>query len=156
MILPPFELHRPRTIDEAVTPWPASVTSAMWPAARPPAELKQRLNAKPHLVSLEHIPELRLLTPERIGAMARLGDIARHPGIRSELPVVADTAAQVASPLLIEQATIGGNLLLDTRCFYFNQSLFWRESKWYCLKAVRMSWRLLANSLLGTDVVEEL
>lgn len=137
MILPPFELHQPRTVDEAVTLLArfrhecdvVAGGSDLLP------NYKQRLNPKPHVVSLEHIPELRLLTPEGIGAMARLGDIARHQEIRSELPVVAETAAQIASPLLIEQATIGGNLLLDTRCFYFNQSLFWRESKGYCLKA---------------------
>jgi 4-hydroxybenzoyl-CoA reductase subunit beta len=137
MILPPFELHQPRSIGDAV-----ALLGRFGPAADVVAggsdllpNYKQRLNAKPHVVSLEHIPELRLLTPERLGAMARLGDIARDPGLRRTLPVIAETAAQVASPLIIEQATIGGNVLLDTRCFYFNQSLFWRESKGYCLKA---------------------
>jgi len=137
MILPPFELHQPQSIAEAV-----ALLGRFGPAADVLAggsdllpNYKQRLNSKPHVVSLEHIPELRLLTPERLGAMARLADIARDPHIRGELPVIAETAAQVASPLIIEQATIGGNLLLDTRCFYFNQSLFWRESKGYCLKA---------------------
>jgi 4-hydroxybenzoyl-CoA reductase subunit beta len=137
MILPPFELHQPRTIDEATTLL-ARFRHACDVVAGGSDLLpnyKQRLNAKAHVVSLDHITELRLLSPERIGAMARLADIARHPAIRSELGVIAATAAQVASPLIIEQATIGGNLLLDTRCFYFNQSLFWRESKGYCLKA---------------------
>ncbi len=137
MILPPFELHQPPSIAEAIALLGRFGHSADVVAGGSDLlpNYKQRLNAKPHVVSLEGIPELRLLTPERLGAMARLADIARHPDIRRELPAIAETAAQVASPLIIEQATIGGNLLLDTRCFYFNQSLFWRESKGYCLKA---------------------
>jgi 4-hydroxybenzoyl-CoA reductase subunit beta len=51
------------------------------------------------------------------------------------LPVIPHTAAQIATPLIRESGTVGGNLMLDTRCFYFNQSWFWRDSKDYCLKA---------------------
>ncbi len=137
MILPPFELHQPRTIEEAVQLLARHGRGCDVLAGGSDLlpNYKQGLNAKPHVVSLEQIAELRAITPERLGAMARLADLARHPTIRSELRVIAETAAQVASPLIIEQATLGGNLLLDTRCFYFNQSLFWRESKGYCLKA---------------------
>jgi 4-hydroxybenzoyl-CoA reductase subunit beta len=87
------------------------------------------------VIGLQRIEALRTIDCRRIGAMTRLADLARDVDIRTRLPVVADTAAQVASPLIIEQATIGGNVMLDTRCFYFNQSLFWRDSKGYCLKA---------------------
>ncbi len=137
MILPRFELHQPASLAEAVE---------LLARYRHECDLlaggsdllpnyKQGLNPKAHLVSLERVSELRALSPERIGAMARLADLARDAAIRRQLPVIAETAAQVASPLVIEQATIGGNLMLDTRCFYFNQSLFWRESKGFCLKA---------------------
>ncbi len=137
MILPPFELHQPRTIDEAVALLArfGHECDILAGGSDLLPNYKQRLNAKPHVVSLEPIAELHSISRERIGAMARLAAVARHPAIRSELSVIAKTAAQVASPLIIEQATMGGNLLLDTRCFYFNQSLFWRESKGYCLKA---------------------
>lgn len=137
MLLPRFELHQPASLDEAVEllvryGYECDLLaggSDLLP------NYKQGLNPKPHVVSLEHIPELRVISTTRIGAMARLADLTRHPEIKRELRVIAETAAQVASPLVIEQATIGGNLMLDTRCFYFNQSLFWRESKGYCLKA---------------------
>lgn len=137
MLLPPFELHQPANIDEAVALIGRyghdcdllAGGSDLLP------NYKQGLNPKPHVISLEHVGELRVIGAERIGAMARLADLGRHPDIQRELPVVARTAEQVASPLVTEQATIGGNLMLDTRCFYFNQSLFWRESKGYCLKA---------------------
>jgi 4-hydroxybenzoyl-CoA reductase subunit beta len=137
MLLPRFELHQPASLDEAVS---------LLASYRHECDLlaggsdllpnyKQGLNPKPHVISLERIPELRILSPGRIGAMVRLADLTRDAEIRRELRAVAETAAQVASPLVIEQATIGGNLMLDTRCFYFNQTLFWRESKGYCLKA---------------------
>lgn len=137
MILPRFELHEPETLDDA---------AALLGRFRHECDIlaggsdllpnyKQRLNPKPHVVSLERVAELASITPTRIGAMARLADLTRHAEIQARLPVVAATAAQVASPLIIEQATLGGNVMLDTRCFYFNQSLFWRDSKGYCLKA---------------------
>jgi 4-hydroxybenzoyl-CoA reductase subunit beta len=137
MLLPPFELHQPSTLDEAVAlvGRHRHACDVLAGGSDLLPNYKQGLNAKPHVVSLERLSELRMISVDRIGAMARLGDIARDPAIRRELPVIAETAAQVASPLVIEQATLGGNLLLDTRCFYFNQSLFWRESKGYCLKA---------------------
>jgi 4-hydroxybenzoyl-CoA reductase subunit beta len=137
MILPRFELHQPSSLDEAVSLLGRyrHACDVLAGGSDLLPNYKQGLNGKPHVVSLERVPELRSITPERIGAMARLADLVRDPAIRRELPVIAETAAQVASPLIIEQATIGGNLLLDTRCFYFNQTLFWRESKGYCLKA---------------------
>jgi len=49
--------------------------------------------------------------------------------------VIPLTAALIATPLIRESGTVGGNILLDTRCYYFNQSWFWRNSKNYCLKA---------------------
>jgi 4-hydroxybenzoyl-CoA reductase subunit beta len=70
----------------------------------------------------------------RLGALATLADLAAHPAVRSRWPVVARAAGQVASPLLRNAATIGGNLCVDTRCNYYNQSEFWRASIGYCMK----------------------
>lgn len=137
MILPRFELHQPASLAEAVEILARyrHECDVLAGGSDLLPNYKQGLNAKAHVVSLDRVSELRALSAERIGAMARLADLARDAAIRRELPVVAATAAQIASPLIIEQATIGGNLMLDTRCFYFNQSLFWRESKGFCLKA---------------------
>ena len=49
--------------------------------------------------------------------------------------MLAATIKKIASVLIQEQATLGGNLMLDTRCYFFNQSYFWRRSLGYCLKA---------------------
>lgn len=55
----------------------------------------------------------------RIGAMARMADVADHPGIRAEFPVVAEALLASASPQVRNMASIGGNLLQRTRCGYF-------------------------------------
>jgi 4-hydroxybenzoyl-CoA reductase subunit beta len=70
----------------------------------------------------------------RLGALATLTDVAAHPDVLARWPVVARAASQVASPLLRNAATIGGNLCVDTRCNYYNQSEFWRASIGYCMK----------------------
>ncbi len=70
----------------------------------------------------------------RLGALATLTDIAEHAEVCARWPVVARAAGQVASPLLRNAATIGGNLCVDTRCNYYNQSEFWRASIGYCMK----------------------
>jgi 4-hydroxybenzoyl-CoA reductase subunit beta len=70
----------------------------------------------------------------RLGALATLAEIAEHAGVRERWPIVAAAAGQVASPLLRNAATIGGNLCVDTRCNYYNQSEFWRASIGYCMK----------------------
>ncbi len=137
MLLPPFALHQPSSLDEAVALIArfGHECDVLAGGSDLLPNYKQGLNAKPHVVSLEHVPELKTISVRRIGAMARLADLARDTEVRRRLPAIAQAASQVASPLVIEQATIGGNLMQDTRCFYFNQSLFWRESKGYCLKA---------------------
>ena len=70
----------------------------------------------------------------RIGALTTLTDIAENRAILDRWPVVARTAGLVASPLLRNAGTIGGNLCVDTRCNYYNQTEFWRASIGYCMK----------------------
>jgi xanthine dehydrogenase YagS FAD-binding subunit len=58
----------------------------------------------------------------RIGAMARLSDVADDPAIRERVPVVADALQESASPQVRNMATVGGNLLQRTRCLYFRDT----------------------------------
>lgn len=67
-----------------------------------------------------------------IGAATRLSALARC----RELPVLASAAGAVAGPQIRNMGTLGGNVLLDTRCLFYNQTEFWRKSLGYCLKAV--------------------
>jgi 4-hydroxybenzoyl-CoA reductase subunit beta len=70
----------------------------------------------------------------RLGALATLSDVANHPEVRSRWPAVAHAAGLVSSPPLRNAGTMGGNLCVDTRCNYYNQSEFWRASIGYCMK----------------------
>ncbi|HVL48990.1 MAG TPA: FAD binding domain-containing protein [Candidatus Thermoplasmatota archaeon] len=136
MLLPPFELHEPTTLREALrlkaehpdSDWIAGGTDLL-------PNYKWGLNARRHVISLGRVAELREIGPERIGAGARLVEIERHAGLAAALPVIPETAKLVASPLIRASATLGGNLLLDNRCYFFNQTHTWRESKGFCKKA---------------------
>ena len=70
-----------------------------------------------------------------IGAGAKLSQLASHPLLLQKLPPLATAAGLVAGPQLRNMGTLGGNILLDTRCLYYNQTEFWRKSLGYCLKA---------------------
>jgi 4-hydroxybenzoyl-CoA reductase subunit beta len=137
MHLDPFELHRPSTVDETVAL--AGRLAGTFDYLAGGTDLlpnyKMHLNLRPHLIALEDIEELRGLGPTRIGAMARLADVEAHVGIARVLPAVVQAAREIATPLVRASGTLGGNLLLETRCFFFNQTLPWRESLGYCLKA---------------------
>jgi len=67
----------------------------------------------------------------KIGAGTRLSKLAQM----SEIPPLAEAAGLVAGPQIRNMGTIGGNVLLDTRCLFYNQTEFWRKSLGFCLKA---------------------
>ena len=70
----------------------------------------------------------------RLGALATLTEVAEHKAVLGRWPAVAVAAGLVSSPPLRNAGTIGGNLCVDTRCNYYNQSEFWRASIGYCMK----------------------
>ena len=69
-----------------------------------------------------------------IGASTTLRDIERSQFLRQHYPVLTEAAATVASPVLRNMGTIGGNVCLDTRCLWYNQSLTWRKGCGFCIK----------------------
>ena len=70
----------------------------------------------------------------RLGALTTLTEVAEHPLVNQRWPSVARSAGLVSSPPLRNVGTIGGNLCVDTRCNYYNQTEFWRASIGYCMK----------------------
>ena len=70
----------------------------------------------------------------RIGALETLTDISANPLVRRHFNGLATAAGLVAGPQLRNMGTIGGNVCLDTRCTYYNQTEFWRGALGYCLK----------------------
>ena len=90
------------------------------------------------LLSLHKLDSLRSIEATEagvtIGSVATLADVAGHPAIRRHFPAVAQAALSVATPAIRNTGTVGGNLLQDKRCLYYNQTSFWRESVAPCFK----------------------
>ncbi len=90
------------------------------------------------LIDLGRIPDLKGIARTdghlRIGALETLERLQGDPLVLAEAPMLAEAARSVGAPLLRKAATIGGNVLCENRCLYYNQSEWWRESVGYCLK----------------------
>lgn len=90
------------------------------------------------LIDLTRIQELKGIRKEdaylRIGALEILEELKWNTAIRTEFPMLIEAALSVGAPLLRRTATIGGNVLCENRCLYYNQSEWWRESIGFCLK----------------------
>ncbi len=101
--------------------------------------MKQGLLTPGCLVNLKEIPELNFIASDddgglRIGALTKLAALIGSPVIQESCPILAQAADQVAASPLQHMGTLGGNLCLNTRCFYYNQSRFWREARPACYK----------------------
>jgi 4-hydroxybenzoyl-CoA reductase subunit beta len=137
--LPPFRYAAPGTAAEA-----ARLLAEYGADAMPVAggtdlypNMKRRQFTPRVLVGLRGIAEAQGIAANGtldLGAMATLTDVADHPAIRERWPAVARAAGLVSSPPLRNAGTIGGNLCVDTRCNYYNQTEFWRASIGYCMK----------------------
>ena len=141
LILPTLELTRPSTIEEAVAALASAPgeTRLLGGGTDLIPNLKQGLLAPRRLVSLRRIRALGTMIEEAdgslvIGAGTTLATIAAEPRILARYPALAEAAGLVASPQIRNLATLGGNLLLDTRCRWYNQSYFWRSALGFCLK----------------------
>ncbi len=138
--LPPFRYHRPATVDEAVALLAEHAGDALPVAGGTDLmpNMKHRLFDPGHLVALKGVAELKGIREEdghlRIGAAETLAAVARDPLVRARFPSLADAAGHVAGPQLRNMGTLGGNLCLDTRCTYYNQTAFWRGALGHCLK----------------------
>ncbi len=101
--------------------------------------MKRRQQTPKTVISVTRLKELNQITGDgksglRIGASVSLTDICEHPVINRDYPMVARAAAVISTPTLRNMGTIGGNLLLDTRCNYYDQNYEWRKGINFCLK----------------------
>lgn len=137
--LPDFVYAEPRSLAEACA------LLANEPSARVFAggtdllpNLRHGIGAPRVLVSLAQIEGIDGITADEeglhLGARTTLAQLAGSRLVRERVPAVAQAAASVAAPAHRNAATLGGNLALDTRCIYYNQSEWWREANGYCLK----------------------
>jgi 4-hydroxybenzoyl-CoA reductase subunit beta len=101
--------------------------------------MRQKLFEPEYVLDLRGIRELCGIRPQpdgtvEIGALTTLSAIERSPYLRLHFPVLTEAASTVASPVLRNMGTLGGNICLDTRCLWYNQSLAWRKGCGFCIK----------------------
>src|SRR2546423_6272571 len=139
--LPNFKLLRPRTVQEA-TGYLARYAGAIQILAGGTdllPSMRQRLFAPEYLMDISGIEELKKIRVAagggaEIGALVTLSAIEDSGSIARDYPVLHEAAKTVASPILRNMGTLGGNICLDTRCVWYNQSLTWRKSCGFCIK----------------------
>ncbi len=92
----------------------------------------------PCIIDISGISELKKVTKSankvHIGALVTLFELSVNPIICAEFPSISEAANLIASPVLRKSATVGGNILCENRCSFYNQSEWWREAVGYCLK----------------------
>ncbi len=141
MSLPSFQLLRPKTLDEAVALMAKHEGEVKVVAGGTDLlpSMKQKLFTPPYVLDLRGVRELRGIRNlpgdgVEIGALTTLTAVEHSALIRKDYPVLYEAVKTVASPVLRNMGTIGGNVCLDTRCLWYNQSLLWRKSCGFCLK----------------------
>jgi len=141
MSLPPFNLLRPRSIEDAVgylAKHSGDIQIVAGGTDLLPS-MKQRLFAPKYLLDIRGIEELQGIRSipghgTEIGALVTLTTLEDSEFIRRRYAVLHEAVATIASPILRNMGTIGGNICLDTRCLWYNQSLTWRKSCGFCIK----------------------
>src|SRR6185369_7830480 len=101
--------------------------------------MKRRQQTPKTVISVTRLRELRQIQGDAtsgmvIGSSVSLTELCEHPVINRDYGFVADAARLISTPLLRNMGTIGGNLLLDTRCNYYDQNYEWRKGINFCLK----------------------
>jgi 4-hydroxybenzoyl-CoA reductase subunit beta len=134
-----FRLAQPRTVKEAVAARLNNPRSRFVAGGTDLLVNMRRGIGNPDLlVDLSGIDELtEIKTSDRgmtVGAGVTLAALARNTMIAGQYRALAQAAEAIAGPGHRIMATVGGNLCLDTRCIYYNQSEWWRHANAYCLK----------------------
>ena len=139
--LPEFTFHRPKDVREAAAilanegPRATLVAGGtdLWP------KMKRRQMEPRTVIGLRNIPELHEVKGSpaaglTLGANLTLRELERMPLLLERYPAVAQAAHSISSPPLKTMGTLGGNLCVDTRCFYYDQTYEWRQAIHFCLK----------------------
>ena len=137
--LPEFRIVTPRTVEEAIAARVAHPDSTpLGGGTDLVVNIRRGIVAPPVLIDMNGVGELHTIKSDaaalEIGASVRLAEIAENANTISHYPVVAQAAAHIAGPTHRNMGTVGGNLCLDTRCIFYNQSEWWRDANNHCLK----------------------
>jgi len=141
MRLPVFQYHAPRGVREAV-----KILTGEGPRAQVVAggtdlfpNMKRRQVEPKTVIGLREVRGLRGQTWRRggalrIGPLESLRSLERNARLKMRLKGLHEAVASISTPILRNMGTIGGNVCLDTRCFYLNQNFEWRRAIHHCLK----------------------
>src|SRR5437588_7831726 len=137
--LPEFALVRATTLEEVVKARASHPESRLLGGGTDLiVNIRRGIVAPPVLIDVNHVEELRTVRADartlEIGAAVKLAELAAHEEVMRHYPVVAQAAGFIAGPTHRNMGTLGGNLCLDTRCLYYNQSEWWRGANNHCLK----------------------
>lgn len=140
LTLPLYQWLRPSSTDEVLRLLAEHPGECLLVAGGTDAvpNMKHRLHEPKRVVSLGGVRELHFVREDAVGLhlgpALTLRELSEHTRVRGSLPALARAASLVASPQIRNMGTLGGNLCLDTRCTYYNQTFFWREALGFCLK----------------------
>jgi len=148
MLLPDFALLRPTSLAEAIDA--AKKAAGKFDYLGGGTDLlcnyKWGINTQPTVISLRHVAELARRDGGRVGGGVTLAELERDEDFLRDFPVFTATLARLASPLIRQTGTLAGNLLVDTRCIWLNQSEFARTALGKCLKADGPECRVVRGS----------
>ena len=137
--LPQFDVVRPRSLDEVIAARTSYADSRLLGGGTDlVVNIRRGIVAPPVLIDVNDVPELRAIKAGartlEIGAAVTLAEVAVHPDVAGHFSAVAQAAGHIAGPTHRNMGTVGGNLCLDTRCIFYNQSEWWRVANQHCLK----------------------
>ena len=139
--LPPHETSFPTSIREAVAQRASAGAAGAYVAGGTDLypNMKRRQQEPRRVIDVRRIPELARLEMAAdgtlvIGAGVTLTRFLRDARVRAGWPALAHAAKEISTPLLQNMGTVGGNLLLDTRCNYYDQGYEWRKAIDFCMK----------------------
>jgi 4-hydroxybenzoyl-CoA reductase subunit beta len=141
MRLPKFSYLAPRSVADAVKMMGDAGMEGQFVAGGTDLypNMKRRQQTPKTVISVARLAELNRIEGDgnsgvRIGAGVSLTDLHDHPVIKRDYQSVAAAARTISTPVLRNMGTVGGNLLLDTRCNYYDQNFEWRKGVNFCLK----------------------
>ncbi|HEX8772498.1 MAG TPA: FAD binding domain-containing protein [Pyrinomonadaceae bacterium] len=141
MRLPKFTYRMPREMTDAVRMMGDAGPEGQFVAGGTDLypNMKRRQQTPKTVISVTRLKELNRITGDgrsglTIGASVSLTDICEDEVINRDYPMVAEAARTISTPVLRNMGTIGGNLLLDTRCNYYDQNYEWRKGINFCMK----------------------
>ncbi|MCZ7659429.1 MAG: FAD binding domain-containing protein [Xanthobacteraceae bacterium] len=138
-VLPNFSVTHAASIDDIVRARAAAPDSRLIAGGTDlMVNIRRGIVAPSVLIDVSQVAELRTIRADadaiELGAAVTLAEVAAHPGVQQHFASVAEAAGSIAGPTHRNMGTVGGNLCLDTRCIFYNQSEWWRGAINHCLK----------------------